>query len=144
MHRRYKARHNPQGFTLLELLMVVIIIAILASIALPNYLRVVEKSRATEVINILGALRAAEIRYKAQSLTNIYTTNSLDLDYAGGTQGTLGTRWITPANYTTTNVIFFARSGGSEDTHTVGIELNTGNICGTFTPLATATCNSAN
>ena len=54
------------GFTLLELLMVVIIIAILASIALPQYIRATEKARATEALQLAGAIRASENRYKAQ------------------------------------------------------------------------------
>ncbi len=67
-----KTTRNERGFTLLELLMVVIIIAILASIALPQYFRVVERSRTAQALQLLSSIRGSEIRFRAQSATNVY------------------------------------------------------------------------
>ncbi|MBI3330921.1 MAG: prepilin-type N-terminal cleavage/methylation domain-containing protein, partial [Candidatus Omnitrophica bacterium] len=64
---------TQRGFTLLELLMVVIIIAILASIALPQYFRVVERSRVSQVASLLSTIRGSELRFKAQNPANLYT-----------------------------------------------------------------------
>jgi len=50
-----------KGFTLVELIIVVIIVGILASLGLTQYNKVVEKSRAAEARMILGTLRSAEI-----------------------------------------------------------------------------------
>jgi len=50
-----------KGFTLVELIIVIIIVGILASIGLSQYNKVVEKSRAAEARMILGTLRSAQI-----------------------------------------------------------------------------------
>ena len=55
---------NKLGFTLLELLVVVLIIGILTSIALPQYNKAVEKSKATQGITLLKTLgQAADLYY---------------------------------------------------------------------------------
>jgi prepilin-type N-terminal cleavage/methylation domain-containing protein len=55
------------GFTLIELLVVVLIIGILAAIAVPEYFKVVEKSRAAEAISTFDTIRGSEERYMAQT-----------------------------------------------------------------------------
>lgn len=54
------------GFTIVELLVVVIIVGILSALALPQYQKMLERSRAAEGVQILGALRKAQEVYYAQ------------------------------------------------------------------------------
>lgn len=56
-----------KGFTLLEMLVVVLIISILVAIAWPKYEMVIEKSRSKEAFNVLAAV---EMSVQAQFLAN--------------------------------------------------------------------------
>jgi len=47
-----------KGFTLLELIVVIIIIGVLATLGLGQYMRMVEKSRGAEARSIIGAIRS--------------------------------------------------------------------------------------
>ncbi|MDP2920861.1 MAG: prepilin-type N-terminal cleavage/methylation domain-containing protein [Candidatus Omnitrophota bacterium] len=54
---------SKKGFTLLEVLIVVIIIGILASLALPNYITSLEKARSGEAVTNVGSIKNAIDRY---------------------------------------------------------------------------------
>ena len=69
-----------EGFTLLELIIVIIVIGILSSVALPRYQIVVEKSRVAEAKHILGEIRFAQMRYYNQYYTWSNNMNNLDLE----------------------------------------------------------------
>ena len=67
--------NRRSGFTMLELIMVVIIIGVLAALAVPQYTSFVEKARAAEAINYIGALKSASIAYAAERSNGYYPAN---------------------------------------------------------------------
>ena len=73
-----KKRH--QGFTLLELLVVVIVIGILASLAVPRFLKTIEKARVAEAKTILGEVRSSEFRYRLDNAAYTTCFALLDVD----------------------------------------------------------------
>ncbi len=71
------------GFTLIELLVVVLIIGILAAIALPQYTKAVEKSRAAEAMVILRSIAEANRRYYMAAAEYAPDLSALDIEVPG-------------------------------------------------------------
>ena len=69
-----------KGFTLVELLVVVLIIAILAAVALPQYTTAVERSRATEALTLMAAISESVQRYRFHQGVWPTTFDQLDVD----------------------------------------------------------------
>jgi prepilin-type N-terminal cleavage/methylation domain-containing protein len=64
-------RKNQGGFTLVELMIVVIIVGILAAVAIPMYQGATERAKASEAVAALGTIRGAMRVYYAEHGTYV-------------------------------------------------------------------------
>ena len=72
--------YNPkQGFTLMEIVIVIIIIGVMAGMAIPNYLASVERSRSAEGVQILISFLGAQKRFFLAN-DGVYSNNLAALD----------------------------------------------------------------
>lgn len=63
-------RTNRKGFTLIELVTVIVILGILSAVALPVYLDYRQDAKVAACKGVLGAVRAAVANYYAKSATD--------------------------------------------------------------------------
>ena len=107
-------KRNEKGFTLLEIIIVIIIVGVLASLALPRFFSTVEYSRSTEAFASLAAIRQAMERCYLQrsgnyALCNVFTAldienpaNSPNAHFTYGISGTSATGYTLTATRNTT------------------------------------------
>lgn len=101
-----KLKQNKSGFTLLEIIIVIIIVGVLASLALPRFFSTVEFSKSTEALNAMGTIR--------QSMERCYLA-------AGGTYNP-----STPCQISNLDVEDPANSPGARFTYVVSGQSATG------------------
>jgi len=67
-----------KGFTLAEVIIVVVIIGILAALAVPNYIKAVERTRNKEAISMLKLIQQAEKMYRLENNRYVACNSNTD------------------------------------------------------------------
>jgi prepilin-type N-terminal cleavage/methylation domain-containing protein len=91
MERTARRLAVRQGFSLVELSVVVIIIGVLAAFGVPRMLKSVERSKASEAFQYLAAVRAAQERHQARQGTYADDLTILDMSQTAPKYFTVGT-----------------------------------------------------
>ncbi len=110
---------NKLGFTLVELMIVVAIIGILSSVAIPNYQKYQAKARQSEAKINLAAAYTAEASFAAENSTYTSCLSSIGFSVTGSKQyytigfsnGVAGNGACGPGNPATSACTFFSYSG---------------------------------
>ena len=84
---------EEKGFSLVELMIVVAIMAILAAIAIPSFLRFSMRSKTAEATSNLSAIRTGEESYRSEN--DVYFACA---QYPAAVPSSSGTLWVTDAS----------------------------------------------
>jgi prepilin-type N-terminal cleavage/methylation domain-containing protein len=99
MFTRLNSRRNQKGFTLIELMIVVVIIGILAALAIPRFMASTTRSKQSEAKQILKQIYVMERAYRQEYDT--YWGNGVSADAANPTNfARIGVEIMASARYT--------------------------------------------
>jgi type IV pilus assembly protein PilE len=104
-------RKPSTGFTLVELMIVVAIIAVLAAIAIPNYIDYITRSKLSEAYNSLSAYRVSMEQYYQDNRTYVGTALN-----TCGAVGPIGLKYFTLTCPASSSSTYTAQAQGNAGT----------------------------
>lgn len=131
-----------KGFTLTELLVVVLVIGVLAAIALPAYTKSVKKSRASDALNNLNIVSLKQQDYMLNNEKYAESFKDLNVPIAGLTANDK-TATVGTFNYTLDEACIKATNTREGENYTFSKNVETqqvgcsGDVCGMFADLVT-------
>jgi type IV pilus assembly protein PilE len=129
LHRR--PRHD-RGFTLIELMIAVVVVAILAAVALPSFMDSIRKSRRSEAFNALSNVQQAQERWRTNNAAYAAELGASGLNIQATTPGGYYTLTLGNVTATTYDAVATAVAGKSQANDgscaKLGVQMNGGNV----------------
>jgi prepilin-type N-terminal cleavage/methylation domain-containing protein len=94
-----------KGFTLIELMVVILIVGILGAVAIPKFMAASHKAKASEFPTVLSSIYTAEHAYQAESGSYSNDFATIDID-----PGTVQSQWFVYSIPTATTSTFVAQA----------------------------------
>lgn len=155
-HALFQARKRASGFTLIELMVAIAVVAILGAIAFPSYQDSVRKSRRSEAVKAITAVAQAQERSRGSwpqycsNLTGAATSAACGLNQPSSTPGGHYSIAVSNVSASGYDVIATASGGQANDTRCayMGVRMvNGGDLrydAGSSTPAFSATALDPN